>query len=576
MSSSSGSVSFLGLNSSFDSATLVNQLISLEVQSKINPLQVKKQNLNVEKSFLTGTESSIKSLQSTLKISNIGNGYSEIVPKKVNSSDSSNTYLAVTATEDAVSQSFTVNVSKLASNTVKKSAASVSAGVTGASLLQDIALKGGMTLTNGTVTINGTTQTMTMNTATNTVNNMLGFFNSFAGVTATLEPNGHIKLTGVTSVGSSGDTSNVISALGLNNIAISGGAVEGIQNVNTPKLSTLLSSLGINGTTLTINGSNVTFNPATDTVKTLTDKINDNAGAQVDASYDSLNGKLVLTNKKTGALSITTSSSGSNIITQLGLTSETLGNNAEFTVSNLNGGATIVNNSNTVTGLIEGVTLNLKQVTTGPVSISIQDDSNAYATQVKGILDQVNSIIKKLSADGSSFSRGLISQLKSTMTTYFSGSTNDPFKAGVSIGISSSLDGDNKFSGYTLDETKFTNALTTSTAGVNTLLYGKTGTVVPALDDGSSGLLVKLNDILNSYVDPSVPTAGVISQVVSSVGSQIKSTNDKINKTQASIDAYEARLKSQFAQLDVLNSQMQQQQSALNGLISQLSTSKSQ
>lgn len=573
-------VNFLGLNSSFDSANLVSQLVQIETTSKIKPLETKRTNLTNERSFLQSIQTKIKDLRSTMNIEGIGKGTEALFPRSVTSSDTNNQYVKVTATDQAIPQTFNVNVTQLATNTVRKSATPISTGVTGANVLNTVSFKSGTLPTTGTVTINGETQTSALNPAVNTVTNMLNFFNGFTGVTATLEASGKVKLSGVTSIGGAGDTSNILSSLGLDNAQIVGNVATGIQNIDAPNGSTLLTNLGINGTNLTINGTSVTFAPATDTVNDLIKKLNTTPGTNVNATFDALNGQVVLTNKDTGAISLTASSTNSNVITQLKLTSETLGNNAEFTVSTLNGGATLVSNDNTVSGLIQGVTLDLKQATApaSPVKITIGEDKSAYKDRVNEILDSLNSVLDDLDKNGSAFSKLLSSSIKNTLTTYFSGTT-DTFKSGVEVGISSVLgsgkDG-NGFGGFKIDgnptvPARFDSALTLNSEAVNTVLFGKTDTVINPMSNGKSGVFVLLDDLLNAYDNPGT---GILSKVIENVNSRITTTDADITRAEDSVAAYEDRLRAQFSQLDVITSKFQGQQQALNGLLAQLDANK--
>jgi flagellar capping protein FliD len=776
------SVSFLGLNSSFDSAALVQQLVDLDTQNKIRPLENKKLTLQRERDYLSGMQSNISSLSSTLDISNIIKGNVELFPRSVTSTDTEKKYLDISTTDSAVPQSFSVSVSKLATNTVRKSASPLSIGVTGTSIMDSASYKNGVklkagtvtingttldfsptsgtgtkiesaspaslgitglskldqltftsssSLTGGTVTLNGETLTYTVDPALDDLDSMISFLNSFSGITAsyndghidlsgltsigdssdssnllplvglsgatisggnasssknldaprnsdtlasfgingtvitvngidinfdpatdtistlltsinsnsaadvtasynsstgemsivnkTLGPNpltissldsniinsfdladttlgggddidtlltffsgfagvsanlvsGRIELSGITSIGGAGDTSNLIYGLGLDNSSINAGLARGLQNIDAPKGSSKLSDLGINGTKLTINGTEISFDPNLDTVNDLIKSINTSPATKISAAFDALNGEIVFTNDDTGALSLTVGSSDSNIVNQLNLTDEVLGDNAEFSISTLNAGATLTSNDNSVSGLIEGVTIELKDITSSPVNVVIGEDKAAYQDRLKGVLDQVNSIIKNLDANGSSFSRSLSQQIRSKITTYFSASTNDTYKSIISIGISSSLDGENKFAGYSIDSSTFEEALATDPSAVHSLLYGSpdADSVIDPMDDGSSGILVLLNDLLESYVDPDVPSNGILYQVSDSVSSQISRTDDSIERTQDSIDAMEKRLRAQFANLDVAMAEMQRQQSELSGLISQL------
>ena len=123
--------------------------------------------------------------------------------------------------------------------------------------------------------------------------------------------NGSIELTGITTLGDSADSSDLLNALGLS--TIDSGTVTGSQKLNLPKSSDTLNSLGINGTVITINGTDISFDPNTDTIESLITTINDDANVGVTASYDSSTGKFSLTNDSTGTSSISISSTDSNI-----------------------------------------------------------------------------------------------------------------------------------------------------------------------------------------------------------------------------------------------------------------------
>ncbi len=579
------STSFIGLNSSFDSGSLITQLVNLETQNRINPLQTKKSKLNTENTFLGNLSSSVGTLKTSINYKSIIKGDTSLAPKSVSSTDSSNTFLSVSADDDAVSQTFNVSVDQLATNTIRKSSAAVRSNLTAASAVTDANFKGGVTLSNGTVTINGETLTYTQD-ADPTLGEMATFLESFAAIdTASFNTtSGKFDVTFTTAsasnqFGSPGDTSNLIAALGFDNVQITGStaAYSGLQNLEAAKKTSTLTSLGITGTSITINGTAVTYAPATDTIKTLVDKINNTVGTKVNAAYDTVNGELILTNKDTGALSVTVSSNGDiSALNITGSSAETLGKNAEFSISTLNGGSTLVSNSNTVSGLLEGVTLTLKKVTTAETpankTITIAEDSSGLKTKMDGIITNLNRMITGLSSRDDSFSRNFISRLKNTMTKVASSSTNT-YKSLIDIGLKSQIDpGTNKFTGYTFDSTIFSEKFASSPDEFYKILYGSddTGSIYSTLSDGSRGIITQLQDLLDTYVDPDVPSQGLISQMQESISSQIKTIDDRIDRTQDSIDSYEKRLKAQFSQLDVINVQMQQQQSAVTSLAAKL------
>ena len=560
------SINFLGLNSGFDSAALVEQLVQIEVQARIQPLQTKKTKLEAEKKYVGEVDTDVGNLRTKMDIDDLHDGTDTLFPRSVSSTDSDNEFMTVTAEGTAVPQIFSIEVDQLATSTVRKSTAAVSAGITGATVLDNISTKNSVEIESGTVTINGTTQTLTVDTAVDDVDDLVSFFNSFAGVTASLNVNGHIDLTGVTSLGGAGDTSNLISALGLNNATISGGNVSSLQNLDALKPSSNLSTIGVNGTNININGEDITFDPSVDSINDLITRINGNVDTKVTASYDALNGKLVLTNDETGAVSLTVSSSNSNILTLLNITGgETLGDNAEFTVSTINGGTTLVSNSNTVEGLMTGVTIKLNKVTTSAETITISQDKDAYRKRIDDILKDASTLVRKLEKQKDSFSRSFSQSVKNILSTYFSSATNT-YKSAVELGVKTTLDGDNKFSSFTLDQTAFEDALAADEASVHAVLFGKTSTLVDPMSDGSSGIFVQLKELFDAYSDPDVEANGLLYAKEESVSSQISSTEDDLESRQASIDAYEKRLKAQFAALDSISTQLQSQQAALTAI----------
>jgi flagellar hook-associated protein 2 len=785
-------VSFTGLNSNFDSGALIKQLVDLETQSKVLPLQQKKQTLQAETSFLGNVSSSINSLKGALKFDSIIKGTESLAPKKVTSTDTENKFLKITTTDLAVPQSFDIEVLQTATNTLSKSASPLSLGITTASQLTDLNLKGfsditsgsvtiggetnsytaagktvlktatpltppatidvttildnanfagGVALTNGTITINGQEQTFGLDTATATVQDLLDFFESFTGITGASLSNGKIKLDGISSIsagtsnlvdalgfvsssisgnsltgtknitehtladwgingtnlsingvtidfaadvaagpadlnfdpnvntmadlvaainktsaanssdalnltaafstttneftltnaiasadpilvsstdsnivtaldltdqtpgsdnalstvltflesfssvtsatlvdgkvvlagtfqslGSPGNTSNMLRALGLNNAKIDtlSGTVTGVQNLDAPESTTTLADLGVTGTTLTINGEAVTYE-GTDTVQDLINKVNNKANTKISAFYDALNGEVVFTNVDTGALALTVSSDG-NLDSILHLDDplgQTLGKNAEFTISTLNDGEVLVSNSNSVSGLIDGVTIDVSKVTTEPIKISIAKDPSGYEKRINDILSGVNDLVRGLNAKNDSFSRGLANRLKNVMGSIPGTFGDDTFTSFINVGLKTQLDADGKFVGYQLESGKFKEAYNSAPDELNKLLWGndKEDSQFGLLNSGNQGVLAKLSELLESYSDSGT---GVIKQVRNSISSQIKSQDDRILRAQNSVETLRLRLTKQFSQLDVTNAQAQRQQAALS------------
>ncbi|MCH2227369.1 MAG: flagellar filament capping protein FliD [Candidatus Caenarcaniphilales bacterium] len=396
---------------------------------------------------------------------------------------------------------------------------------------------------------------------TTNVQDILDFFtNNFTGVTASLV-NGQVQLDGVSNLGSAGDESNLLSVLGLNNAFINSGTALGIQNISTPSVLDTLDSIGVTGTNISINGEEITFDPAVDTIEDLLSSINNNSATNVKASYDTLNGVLKLTNSRTGALTIPVSSTDSNIATIFALDNETLGDNAEFQISTLNNGQTLVSNNNSVGDIITGVTLNLSEVTTDPITITISEDSSQYKSRIDAVLEELNDIISDTRESDLSVARGLEIGLKRIITSVFDNSNPESYKSLVEVGLASSLVND-AFAGYTLNGTSFGEALARDPSAINTLLFGKTDSEVPTFTDGSQGLFVQLDEFLAEYV---TGTDAVFTSLDDSLDRRLRDLSDQIFRAEEGITNFEDRLIRQFSQLDTLNAELQQQQAAIGG-----------
>jgi flagellar capping protein FliD len=389
--------------------------------------------------------------------------------------------------------------------------------------------------------------------------------NNFSGVTATFT-DGKVSLNGVTSMGSSGNTSNLLSALGLSNARINAGSVTGIQNLSSPKNTALLSSIGITGTSLTINGKKITFAPNSDTIDKFIQKINNDSDVKVKASYDTLNGTFSLKNTQTGALSIPLSSGNSNILSIFTLNDEDLGDNAEFQISTQNNGETLVSNNNTVSGIIAGINLELKAVTetNAPVRVTISEDSSSYKGRIDAVLKQINDTLSFARGMKNQLGKRLDSSIKALLGTAVSSSDSNRYKSLVDIGFKSNLSVvDKKFSGYSL-ESSFSTALAKDPNAVNKLLYGKTGSGIEPFDNGSSGIFVQLDALLDTYVNSST---GIIQAMSSTFNSRQKILDNSLVRANNSIDDYETRLTTQYARLESLNAEMQQQQASVSSLV---------
>ncbi len=169
---------------------------------------------------------------------------------------------------------------------------------------------------------------------------------------------------------------------------------------------------------------------------------------------------------------------------------------ASFSVN----GLSVTSSSNQVTSVIEGVTLNLKDVTSGtPVSISVARDTSGITSKVQSFVTSYNDMMKTLSSLtsydastgqagillGDSIARTVTSQVRSLLSSSVSGLTGN-YTSLVNLGITTQADGT-----LSLNETTLSSALSSDYSVVGKL-FAAVGTT---------------DDSLVSYVDSTSNTA---------------------------------------------------------------------
>ena len=197
------------------------------------------------------------------------------------------------------------------------------------------------------------------------------------------------------------------------------------QSVAAPSVATADSTVGTGSLTLTLGsydsvGNTFTNNPdktpvtinigaGQQTLAGIKQAINDaDAGVSASIVNDGNGSRLVLTSKETGAVNgfklevsdddgTNTNTAGLSMLAYdptavvgSGKNAESLqvAQNANFTINNL----AVSKASNTVTDAVEGLTLNLKAVTTTPVNLAVALDDSALKTTLDGFVAAYNKI----------------------------------------------------------------------------------------------------------------------------------------------------------------------------------------
>lgn len=323
-------------------------------------------------------------------------------------------------------------------------------------------------------------------------------------------------------------------------------------------------SLGLSGTLTLQDGSNttnITVGSGNDSLFGIRDAIN-NANVGVDASviFDGTQYHLELRGHDTGvknAVTVTAEPQASGGGTLLNLSQIRAASDASFQID----GQPYTSSSNTVTGAIEGVTLQLENAQASgspPINVSVAPSTNTIQQQIQDFVDAYNAVmgvlndqsaprasssdpVKPLSGESSLMS------LRISFGTVLSSSTDFPtaYQSFASIGITSANDGT-----LTFDTSKFQNAIAADVGGVNKLLT-----------DPTEGLGQKLLAAVQLRTDP---VDGTIHLREDSIQQQISNLDDRIKDAQDALNVYQDQLVTKFAAYETLIGQLKSQGDALS------------
>ena len=554
-----------------DWKTTVDQLMSIE--------QAPQDALKKQQSVLEKTQSAFDDLKTKLTALNtaatsLSSGITGFARSaKISAADTSTDTASASVTTEsgaAVGQ-FNVAVSRMGTTSTR----------VGASLYPSQAAAAALTLsdygvTAGTFTINGTQYTIqsadlnqpistifglnsgnsysssTLYASTsaggtssaNTVSNFTASINSTTGALTLSAGDGSAANLGSSGVGASGDTSNILSALGFSSATESGGYVNTTQAIPTTALARVslnaLSTYGNSFTSasLTINGVSVGSFSDSDTLASVISAINSYPSTGVTASVNASNGKLRLTSNSVGSSGIAVSVGGAGLSTALGLGSSTFSRGAgmAYTITDAaNNTYTGTSDSSTVDFSKFGLgSTKLTVATTGNYNVTVAGSAPDYKAKVDTFVTAYNDLKKMLDestkitvgADGkvsrSIFSsRSDINNLLSAIRSKIYTQVQDPSAGGASnystlssncdtaakIGLGFSSDGTLSIK----DVTKLNYMLSTSPVSVDTLLNAGKGGIGLSVQSGTSSgsSSVALSSVSGLVVGQAVSGSGI-------------------------------------------------------------------
>lgn len=394
---------------------------------------------------------------------------------------------------------------------------------------------------------------------------------TFSTVTATVADTSALSAS-VSGTSVAGSYNIEVKSLAQSQKLISGGYASKTATVGMGALTLDVGTYSDAGTppvTFTANSNNtqktITIDSSNNTLEGIRDAINTaNAGVTATIVNDGSSFRLSLTSKQSGtdnAVRIGVAENGDAGLAQLAFDGSTGGvSNMTQNVAAQNSamevdGVTITNASNTITDAIQGITLNLtKEMTTGTTTtLTLAHDSTSARTAIEGFVKAYNDVAKQISDSttynaatgtasvltGDSTLRAVQSQLRSALSNTIPGAAS-----GLAVlsdaGISFQNDGTLK-----IDETKLDAALADTTKDLSRLFITS--------EDGTIGFGARVNSLVSGMI---FGTDATLNGRIDGLNSSIKSIGKERNNESLRLTAVEKRYQAQFSALDTLISKM--------------------
>jgi len=301
---------------------------------------------------------------------------------------------------------------------------------------------------------------------------------------------------------------------------------------------------------------------STDTLSGLATYINDkNLGVTASVVTDSSGSRLALVSQTSGAAgqitisNDTTGASGG----RMGFTDAVNGQDASLAVD----GIPIDSASNTVTGVIPGVTLTLSGQSSAPVTIGITPDLTPVASDINNFVSSWNTLIQAVNSgiqynsstgtagtlEGDTSADFVQQELLSSLATGMSG--NNGVVNLESIGISLQDDGT-----LSVDSTTLNNALQNNFSAVQNLFQSTSGV--------GQALQTTIDSLSNPVTGPLSADMNGISSEITDLNSQISDFQTQLQNTQTQLTAEYSTINTTLEQLPETLASINSQLDALN------------
>ena len=310
----------------------------------------------------------------------------------------------------------------------------------------------------------------------------------------------------------------------------------------------------------TASPTSITIDSTTDSLDELAAAINKkNLGVTASIVTDAKGARLVVTGNSAGEVNdVVVSGTGS-----LAFTQSSFAQNAKLTID----GVPVESATNTVSGAIAGVTLNLENADkNNPVTLTVKQDVDGVGSAINTFVNNYNTIItainQQFAYNASSGTAGALSgdasiramqeQLLGQLS--YSSKTTGNIASMASLGITMNDDGTLK-----LDSTKLNTALNTDYANVKSFVQG----------DGTTGFASQFATLMNGLTNSS--TGPVVVDLKGNANTQ-QTLTDQINDFEVQIDFKRQQWLDQFNKVDAILRQFPLQQQQLTAELNSLSS----
>ncbi len=562
-----------GLASNFDWKSFVDQIMNLE-HAPADRLATEKSTNSQKVNLLTSLGNKLSSLQDSAKAL----GEVTTFGKRTAGSTTSGSTWSTTAAADTATGSYKIAVSQLATNASLKGSADVGTALNASSddvsALTLATLPVGQAITAGTFTVNGAQITVAL---TDSLEEVFQAISDATGgeVTATYDhTTDKVKLTGATGnvvLGAANDSSNLLRALKLGNngtdTVTSSAKLGGVKNSAVLTSANLATAITSTTGTFSINGVAIAYDKSADTLTGVLKRISDST-AGVNATYDGVNDRLVLTNKGTGDLGIAVSEAPGGLLGALGLTSGTTlvrGKNAEFT---LNGGDLISSASNTLDATSHGVTgLSVTVDAEATQTIAVAADTGSMRAKIESFISDYNSVQQFLET-----STKITSDSKGKVTAAVLANNREiqewshslrTLAFGAVSGLSGSI---SRLNDLGIDFTTGTDELEIKDSSkLDSALKSATTDVETFFTKASTGFSAKFDTFVGKISISNTDQEERLNKSNTGLDDQIAAIERRLEQQRALMEA-------SFIQMETAQSKIKQQQSTIDGMFAQKNT----